>query len=171
MKMKYKTLAVKNKKKGFSVWMILFQSKKMLRSLDTSHFALLRSFLLSPSSFSCHSSFGLKTITSLSQSISKSHSFLSLCPTQENASPHFRSSVIRCVSSFPTLHWNHAVSCTQVDAPAHDQDTTKPAIPVRAFFFSTRYIHIKFFDCVIFNLKLSTIRIRNGLNVFICTEF
>ncbi|XP_058771349.1 protein RETARDED ROOT GROWTH-LIKE [Vicia villosa] len=109
----------------------------MLRSLDTSHITLLRSFLLSPSSFSCHSSFGLKTITSLSQSKSKSHSFLSLCPTQENALPHFRSSVIRCVSSFPTLHWNHAVSCSQVDAPAHDQDTTKPAIPVRAFFFST----------------------------------
>ncbi|CAI8602076.1 unnamed protein product [Vicia faba] len=119
----------------------------MLRSLDTTHLTLLRSFLRSPCWFSSHSSFAFKTITTLSQS--KPYSFLSLSSTQQHASsftpPPFRSSLIRRVSSFPTLHWNDAVSCSEVDAHAHahsthdgtlDQDT-KPAIPVRAFFFST----------------------------------
>ncbi|XP_050886240.1 protein RETARDED ROOT GROWTH-LIKE isoform X2 [Lathyrus oleraceus] len=129
----------------------------MLRSLDTTHLThltlrttlLLRSFLSSPSSFSSHSSPAFKTITTLSQS--KSYSFPSLSSTKQHASsftlPLFRSSVIRCVSSFPTLHLNDAVSCSELDAHAHahadsthdgtfDQDT-KAAIPVRAFFFST----------------------------------
>ncbi|CAK8571141.1 unnamed protein product [Lathyrus sativus] len=123
----------------------------MLRSLDTTHLTLrttllLRSFLLSPS-FSSHSSFAFKTITTLSQS--KSYSFVSLSSTQQHASsftlPLSRLSVIRCVSSFPTLHWNDAVSCSEVDAHADSDSThdetldqdTKPAIPVRAFFFST----------------------------------
>jgi hypothetical protein len=136
----------------------------MLRTLDTTHLTLrttllIRSFFSSSSSSSSSSTF--KTITTtLSQS--QSHSFLPLSSTptkltqqqQQHASfstRHFRSnfgsSVIRCVSSFPTLDWNDAVSCSEVDADATHDDRTldqdsKPAIPVRAFFFSTRYINI-----------------------------
>lgn len=50
---------------------------------------------------------------------------------------------MRCVSSYPTLDWNDAVSCSEVDADANASDSTledqdsKPSIPVRAFFFST----------------------------------
>ncbi|XP_004514760.1 protein RETARDED ROOT GROWTH-LIKE [Cicer arietinum] len=122
------------------------------RTLDTTHLTLrttllLRSFLFSPPpSSSYYSSFTFRTITTLSQS--HSHSFLPLSPTtkltQQHVSfttPHFRSSIIRCVSSFSTLDWNDAVSCSEVDADVThdgtlDQDA-KPSIPVRAFFFST----------------------------------
>lgn len=58
----------------------------------------------------------------------------------------FGSPVPRCVSSLPTLDWNDAVSCSEVEVDANaadggddgavDQDT-KPSIAVRAFFFST----------------------------------
>jgi hypothetical protein len=133
----------------------------MLRTIDTTHLTLrttllIRSFFSSSSSSS--SFFTFKTITT---TLSQSHSFLPLLSTptkltqqQQHASfttRHFRSnfgsSVIRCVSSFPTLDWNDAVSCSEVDADAtHDDGTldqnSKPAIPVRAFFFSTRYINI-----------------------------
>ncbi|GAU31384.1 hypothetical protein TSUD_19290 [Trifolium subterraneum] len=126
----------------------------MLRTLDTTNLTLrttllIRSFFSSSSS----SSFTFKTITTLSQS--QSHYFLplssKLTQQQQHASfstRHFRSnfgsSVIRCVSSFPTLDWNEVVSCSEVDADVdatHDDGTldqdSKPAIPVRAFFFST----------------------------------
>ncbi|PNY09814.1 sporulation protein RMD1 [Trifolium pratense] len=129
----------------------------MLRTFDTTHHLTLRTTLLIRSFFSSSSSssfsFTFKTITTLSQS--QSHSFLPLSSTltkltqQQHASfstrnfrSNFGSSVIRCVSSFPTLDWNDVVSCSEVDADAtHDDGTldqdSKPAIPVRAFFFST----------------------------------
>jgi hypothetical protein len=132
----------------------------MLRTLDTTHLTLRTTLLIRSffSSSSSSSSFTFKTITT---TLSQSHSYLPLSSTptklthqqQQHASfttRHFRSnfgsSVIRCVSSFPTLDWNDVVSCSEVDADAtHDDGTidqdSKPAIPVRAFFFSTRYIN------------------------------
>ena len=50
---------------------------------------------------------------------------------------------LRCVSSVssaPTLDWNEAVSCSEVgdgNGGSVEEDT-KPSIPVRAYFFSTR---------------------------------
>lgn len=130
----------------------------MLRSIETTHHltvrttSLLRSFLFSSPSpnTSSYSSFTFKTFTTLSKPQSQSHSFL--LQQRERASSfitrrfHFASSVKRRVSSssFPALDWNDAVSCSEVDVDADnvnddgtiDQDS-KPAIPVRAFFFST----------------------------------
>lgn len=130
----------------------------MLRSIETTHHltvrttSLLRSFLFSSPSpnTSSYSSFTFKTFTTLSKPQSQSHSFL--LQQREHASSfitrrfHFASSVKRRVSSssFPALDWNDAVSCSEVDVDADnvnhdgtiDQDS-KPAIPVRAFFFST----------------------------------
>jgi hypothetical protein len=133
----------------------------MLRTLDTTHLTLRTTLLIRSFFSSSSSSFTFKTITTtLSQSQSHSYLPLSSTPTklthqqqQQHASfttRHFRSnfgsSVIRCISSFPTLDWNDVVSCSEVDADAtHDDGTidqdSKPAIPVRAFFFSTRYIN------------------------------
>lgn len=134
----------------------------MLRSIETTHHltvrttSLLRSFLFSspsPNTSSYSSSFTFKTFTTLSKPQSQSHSFL--LQQREHASSfitrrfHFASSVKRRVSSssFPALDWNDAVSCSEVDVDAdnvnHDgtiDHDSKPAIPVRAFFFSTRYI-------------------------------
>lgn len=131
----------------------------MLRSIETTHHltvrttSLLRSFLFSspsPNTSSYSSSFTFKTFTTLSKPQSQSHSFL--LQQREHASSfitrrfHFASSVKRRVSSssFPALDWNDAVSCSEVDVDTDnvnhdgtiDQDS-KPAIPVRAFFFST----------------------------------
>ncbi|KEH41357.1 hypothetical protein MtrunA17_Chr1g0170791 [Medicago truncatula] len=131
----------------------------MLRSIETTHHltvrttSLLRSFLFSspsPNTSSYSSSFTFKTFTTLSKPQSQSHSFL--LQQREHASSfitrrfHFASSVKRRVSSssFPALDWNDAVSCSEVDVDAdnvnHDgtiDHDSKPAIPVRAFFFST----------------------------------
>jgi len=147
----------------------------MLRSIETTHHltvrttSLLRSFLFSsPSSnTSSYSSFSFKTFTTLSKPQSQSHSFLQQ-QQRELASSfitrrfHFGSSVKRRVSSssFPALDWNDAVSCSEVDVDAdnvnHDgtiDHDSKPAIPVRAFFFSTRCLIAFFFICGYFDFN------------------
>ncbi|KAH1228836.1 Sporulation protein RMD1 [Glycine max] len=125
----------------------------------------LRSFLFSSSSSSSSSCCSLINIFCPSSSSSSfttlttiiSHSFLPFPPTtrvlftdsRRFGSPvprRFGSPVPRCVSSLPTLDWNDAVSCSEVEVDANaadggddgavDQDT-KPSIAVRAFFFST----------------------------------
>ncbi|KAK7344770.1 hypothetical protein VNO77_14805 [Canavalia gladiata] len=132
----------------------------MWRTLDSStHLTLktlrLRSFLFSSSSsctltnIYCSSSF--TTFTTIITP-SHSHSFLPLPPSSTHVSftnnntrhfgSTFGSSVLRCVSSLPTLDWNDTVSCSEVDVEGSDGDgtvdhDTKPSIPVRAFFFST----------------------------------
>jgi hypothetical protein len=56
---------------------------------------------------------------------------------------------VRCVSSVspvPTLEWNEPVSCSEVgngDSGSVEEDT-KSAIPVRAYFFSTRFASVYF---------------------------
>jgi len=156
----------------------------MLRSIETTHHltvrttSLLRSFLFSspsPNISSSYSSFTFKTFTTLSKPQSQSHSFLQ--QQREHASSfitrrfHFASSVKRRVSSssFPALDWNDAVSCSEVDVDAdnvnHDgtiDHDSKPAIPVRAFFFSTRYFFISFFHYFFFVVVL--ISILNNTN-------
>lgn len=54
--------------------------------------------------------------------------------------------VVRCVSSFSpagSLDWNEPVSCSEVGEGNSDNDNldedNKPCIPVRAYFFSTRF--------------------------------
>ncbi|KAG5126952.1 hypothetical protein JHK82_027787 [Glycine max] len=117
----------------------------------------LRSFLFSSSSSSSSSCCSLINIFCPSSSSSSfttlttiiSHSFLPFPPTTRvlfTDSRRFGSPVPRCVSSLPTLDWNDAVSCSEVEVDANaadggddgavDQDT-KPSIAVRAFFFST----------------------------------
>lgn len=55
--------------------------------------------------------------------------------------------VVRCVSSVspaPTLDWNEPVSCSEVgngDNGSVEEDS-KSSIPVRAYFFSTRFASI-----------------------------
>lgn len=136
--------------------------KQMWRTtLDSSTMRALRlrSFLFSSSSSSSSSCCSLINIFCPSSSSSSfttlttiiSHSFLPFPPTTRvlfTDSRRFGSPVPRCVSSLPTLDWNDAVSCSEVEVDANaadggddgavDQDT-KPSIAVRAFFFSTRY--------------------------------
>lgn len=58
--------------------------------------------------------------------------------------------VVRCLSSVspaPTLEWNEPVSCSEVgngDCGSVDEDS-KSSIPVRAYFFSTRFASICLF--------------------------
>ncbi|KAL2326665.1 hypothetical protein Fmac_025723 [Flemingia macrophylla] len=131
----------------------------MWRTLDCSALRALRlrSFLFASSSSSSSSSAAAScslintcscspssiTVTTLTTIIT--HSFLPIPPTTNRASfshsRHFLPAPVRCVSSLPTLDWNDAVSCSEVDAEGTDDGTvdhdTKPSIPVRAFFFST----------------------------------
>ncbi|XP_061363556.1 protein RETARDED ROOT GROWTH-LIKE [Gastrolobium bilobum] len=135
----------------------------MWRTVDSTHLTLktlrLRSFIFSSSSSSSSSSFSVSNTnicysSSLSLSlrtiITYSHSFLPIPSTTHvsfTVPPHhfvsnFGSCVTRCVSSLPnpTLDWNDAVSCSEVNAEVNDgtlDQDTKPSIPVRAFFFST----------------------------------
>ncbi|CAL0333452.1 unnamed protein product [Lupinus luteus] len=135
---------------------------KMWRTLDTTTTQLtltvralrLRSHhLFSSSSSSTHPKFShssyspssFRTIVTLTHS----HSFLSSAP--KNTRYHdfgskFVFSVKRCVSSSfsssPSLDWNDAVSCSEVDdgiddVGGDDHDVKPSSIPVRAFFFST----------------------------------
>ncbi|KHN05137.1 Sporulation protein RMD1 [Glycine soja] len=112
----------------------------------------LRSFLFSSSSSSSSSCCSLINIFCPSSSSSSfttlttiiSHSFLPFPPTTRvlfTDSRRFGSPVPRCVSSLPTLDWNDAVSCSEVEVDANDDGAvdqdTKPSIAVRAFFFST----------------------------------
>lgn len=61
--------------------------------------------------------------------------------------------IVRCVSSVssaPTLEWNEPVSCSEVGDSCSEEvvngnigtveDDAKPSIPVRAYFFSTRFV-------------------------------
>ncbi|TKY53532.1 Sporulation protein RMD1 [Spatholobus suberectus] len=129
----------------------------MWRTIDSSALRALRlrSFLFSSSSASSYSSSSSCSLASICCSSSfttlttiithsHSHSFPPIPPTSRvsfSDSHHFGSPVLRCVSSLPTLDWNDAVSCSEVDAEGNDDGTvdqdTKPSIPVRAFFFST----------------------------------
>ncbi|XP_020229271.1 uncharacterized protein LOC109810258 [Cajanus cajan] len=123
----------------------------MWRTLDCSTLRALRlrSFLFTSSSLaSASTSCSLTNISSSSSFATVAtilaHSFLPVPPTTRLSFAHSRhlgSALVRCVSSLPTLDWNDAVSCSEVDAERSgdgtvDQDT-KPSIPVRAFFFST----------------------------------
>jgi len=63
---------------------------------------------------------------------------------------NFGLTVVRCVSSVspaPTLEWNEPVSCSEVgngDSGSVEEDS-KSSIPVRAYFFSTRFASICLF--------------------------
>ncbi|CAJ1967844.1 unnamed protein product [Sphenostylis stenocarpa] len=112
-----------------------------LRALRLSSF-LFSSSLSSSSSLTaicCSSSF--TTLTATIPSHSHSHSFPSTSRVSFADSRYFAAPVPRCVSSLPTLDWNNAVSCSEVDAESRGEGTVhqdmKPSIPVRAFFFST----------------------------------
>lgn len=55
--------------------------------------------------------------------------------------------VVRCISSVSpahTLEWNEPVSCSEVGDGNNEtvEEDTKPSIPVRAYFFSTRFVSI-----------------------------
>ncbi|QCE05545.1 hypothetical protein DEO72_LG9g548 [Vigna unguiculata] len=120
----------------------------MWRTFDSTTLRALRhsSFLFSSSSSSssltaiCYSS----SFTTLATIITHPHSFTPTSRVSFNHSRHFAVPAPRCVSSLPNLDWNDAVSCSEVNAESRDAGTvdqdTKPCIPVRAFFFSTRYL-------------------------------
>lgn len=60
--------------------------------------------------------------------------------------------IVRCISSVSpahTLEWNEPVSGSEVGDGNNGtvQEETKPSIPVRAYFFSTRFVSIWVFAC------------------------
>ena len=115
------------------------------------HSTTLRALRLSSFLFSSSSSFSSSSLTTISSpspfatltTIITQHSFTPTSRVSFTVSRHFSTPAPRCVSSLPTLDWNDAVSCSEVNAGSRDDGTvdqdTKPCIPVRAFFFSTRY--------------------------------
>ena len=83
-----------------------------------------------------------------------SRTIITFTPSSVSASPGFSSRfvfhVVRCISSVSpaqTFEWNEPISCSEVgdgDNGTVDEDT-KPYIPVRAYFFSTRFDFYHFF--------------------------
>ncbi|KAE9592415.1 hypothetical protein Lal_00028386 [Lupinus albus] len=139
---------------------------KMWRTLDSTTTQLTLTFrtvrlrshhFLSSSSSPTHSKFSYSSSYSPSSlssfrtivNLTHSHSFLSSTPKNtryHDFGSEFVFSVKRCVSSSfsssPSLDWNDAVSCSEVDdvidpVGGDDHDVKLSSIPVRAFFFST----------------------------------
>ena len=135
--------------------------KKMWRTID----AQLRAARLFPSLFSSSSQsqplhFSLKPIRTFLTTNPKPHHTLCLAPktlilrtifatattATDSISCAASLTVVRCVSSFSpagSLDWNEPVSCSEVGEGNGDDDNldedNKPCIPVRAYFFSTRF--------------------------------
>lgn len=70
--------------------------------------------------------------------------------SQPQIGSNFNVLVVRCVSSVPhadTLEWNEPVSCSEVGDghKATVDENAKPSIPVRAYFFSTRFVFSFYF--------------------------
>ena len=133
----------------------------MWRTID----AQLRAARLFPSLFSSSSQsqplhFSLKTIRTFLTTNPKPHHTLCLAPktlilrtifatattATDSISCAASLTVVRCVSSFSpagSLDWNEPVSCSEVGEGNGDDDNldedNKPCIPVRAYFFSTRF--------------------------------
>lgn len=97
----------------------------------------------------------------------QSHSVVNHGFISSRKKPNF--AVVKCISSISssahTVDWNDAVSCSEIGLSEaeelaleqeEDDDASataiKPYVPVRAFFFSTRFVRLSIFPPLLYNI-------------------